>query len=105
MSSFTLETDCIQAIITNYGATLTHLIIKDKNGIPRDVVLGFDDPSDYQVVGENQNPYFGCIAGRTCNRTQLGRLDLNGKTYQLPINNGPNRFHSYFLEFSVYTVA
>ena len=64
-TNYVLETSRIKAHFTNYGATLTHLFIKDKNGITRDIVLGFDNLSDYKV--EN-HPYFGCIVGRTCNR-------------------------------------
>ena len=67
MQTFVLETPKIKAQLINYGATLTHLTIISQ-GVSRDVVLGFDDPTDYEKVGSRQNPYFGCIAGRTCNR-------------------------------------
>ncbi|KAJ3074322.1 hypothetical protein HK102_005817 [Quaeritorhiza haematococci] len=86
-------TGAVEARILSYGATLTHLLTKDKSGIVRDVVLGFDDPLKYIEIGKAQNPYFGCVVGRTCNRIAKGAFSLNGKKYKLPINNGPNSLH------------
>ncbi len=68
MQTFILENSFLKAHFINYGATLTHLFVNDKQGVSRDVVLGFDDPQDYIRVGQAQNPYFGCIVGRSCNR-------------------------------------
>jgi aldose 1-epimerase len=69
VQTLVLENSALIAKFTNYGATLTHLIVKkDIHGKQRDIVLGFDDPLDYRQIGQNQNPYFGCIVGRTCNR-------------------------------------
>jgi aldose 1-epimerase len=53
------------------------------------VTLGFDNIADY----ETKSPYFGCITGRYANRIALGQFQLNGQTYQLPINNDPNSLH------------
>ena len=75
--------------ITNYGATVTKLIVPDKDGKMGDVVLGFDTVAEYV----EKSPYFGCIAGRYANRIAKGKFTLDGKEYTLAINNGPNALH------------
>jgi len=78
--------------IIDYGATITHLFVKDKNGQPRDVVLGWDDLDGY-LGNKGRNPYFGAAIGRCGNRITNGKFELNGQTYQLALNNGPNALH------------
>ena len=56
-------------------------------------VLGFATVADYLEHSRS----FGIIAGRVANRTALGRFTLDGKDYQLPINNGPNHLHGGLL--------
>jgi len=75
--------------ITNYGGKLMSLQIPDKDGNLGDVVLGYEQPKAYI----NGNPYFGALIGRYGNRIDQGAFALNGKTYQLPVNNGPNHLH------------
>jgi len=53
------------------------------------VTLGFNNLDDYV----SKSPYFGCITGRYANRIAKGRFTLDGVTYQLPLNNGPNSLH------------
>lgn len=72
------------------GATLTELHVPDKKGQLVDVVLGFDDIAGYQGEG---NQHFGCTTGRVANRIAKGKFTLDGKEYQLAINNGPNHLH------------
>ncbi len=74
---------------TNYGGIITSLIVPDKNGQPRDVVLGFDHLDGY-LKG---HPYFGAIVGRFANRIKNAEFTLNGKTYQLAKNDGENHLH------------
>ncbi len=76
--------------ILNYGGTVTKIITKDKAGKDGDVILGFDSLSGYLQKG---NPYFGCLVGRYANRIAKGNFTLDGKTYQLAINNGANALH------------
>ncbi len=76
--------------VTTFGATITEIIFPDKNGIPANVVLGFDNIAQYEG---KQNPYFGCVVGRFANRIARGEFTIDGKTYTLPINNGPNTLH------------
>ncbi len=74
---------------TNYGAIVTSILTKDKSGKLGDITLGFDDVQGY-VAG---SPYFGAIAGRCANRIAEGTFDLDGKSYRLATNNGPNHLH------------
>lgn len=77
------------AKVTNYGATLTELHVPDRHGRLGDVVLGFDTVEGYLKCPH----YLGCTVGRYANRIAGGRFVIDGKTYQLPINNGPNCLH------------
>ena len=75
--------------IMSYGATVTSLQVPDRAGKLGDVVLGFDSLSGYLA----KEPYFGAIVGRVGNRIAKGRFTLDGKTYQLATNDGPNHLH------------
>ncbi|OON69922.1 aldose epimerase family protein [Hymenobacter sp. CRA2] len=84
----------LQATITNYGGTLTKLLVPDKAGQLGDIVLGFDSVSGYQSPAFlKANPYFGALIGRYGNRIAGGRFTLDGKTYQLAQNDGQNHLH------------
>ena len=72
------------------GATVTELHVPDKAGKTADVVLGFDKAADY--LSDN-NQYFGCTTGRYANRIAKGKFTIDGKVYQLALNNGPNHLH------------
>jgi aldose 1-epimerase len=76
--------------ITNYGGIITSVEAPDRRGRMRNVVLGFSTVGAY--VYKN-SPYFGCITGRYANRIARGRFTLDGTTYQLATNNGPNHLH------------
>lgn len=86
---YTLTNDSLVVQLINYGGIITHLFAPDRNGARADVVLGFDDPRQYQF----KNPYFGAIIGRYGNRIAGGRFTLDGKVYTLATNNGPNALH------------
>jgi aldose 1-epimerase len=75
--------------ILSYGGILQSIRVPDRHGRMANVTLGFDNIADY----ETKSPYFGCITGRYANRIALGQFQLNGTTYQLPINNDPNSLH------------
>jgi aldose 1-epimerase len=77
------------AKVITYGAILTELDAPDRNGQKANVVLGFKDLGNYL----DHNPFFGAVAGRYANRIAKGQFTLDGKTYHLPINNGPNTLH------------
>ncbi|MCB0064097.1 MAG: galactose mutarotase [Caldilineaceae bacterium] len=75
--------------IINYGGIITAIRTPDRNDVVGDIVLGFDTLGEYV----DHNPFFGCIAGRYANRIAEGRFTLDGTTYQLATNNGPNHLH------------
>ena len=83
--------------ITDAGAAVQSLIIPDRNGKFEDVVLGFDSPEKYLT---GNDPYFGVIVGRYGNRIDDGKFTLNGKSYQLTINDGTNHLHGGVHGFS-----
>lgn len=81
-----------KATITDYGAILTSFMVPprdDAPGAPVDVVLGFDSLEGY-LEG---HPYFGAICGRCANRIAAGTFEIDGKTFSLATNNGPNHLH------------
>ncbi|WP_394343374.1 aldose epimerase family protein [Hymenobacter rigui] len=84
----------LQVSITNYGGTITSLLVPDKAGKPGEVVLGFNSVSGYQSPEFlKAGPYFGALIGRYGNRIAEGRFTLDGKEYTLAKNNGENTLH------------
>lgn len=79
----------LEADIMTYGGTLTSLRVPDRSGAPGDVILGFETLPPY--LGDH--PYFGSLIGRYGNRIAGGQFELNGSTYALARNNGPNHLH------------
>jgi aldose 1-epimerase len=75
--------------IINYGGIITSWSAKDKNGIYEDIVLGYNELSEY----EKESPYFGAIIGRYGNRIAKGKFSIEGKEYTLAVNNGENHLH------------
>lgn len=74
---------------TNYGATIVSIVVPDREGKMDNVVLGYDSIQGYY----KGTSYFGCVVGRYANRIAKGIFALDGKTYTLPVNNGPNSLH------------
>lgn len=102
-AEYTLRNDNgMTAAFCDYGAVICSLVVPDNNGIPRDVTLGFCNPSDYI---ENRH-HFGAVIGRYANRIGHGRFTLDGLEYQIPVNNpyghaqhgGPVGFHQVLWE-------
>ena len=86
---FVLENDFLKVELLNLGAVIKKIELKDKHGILRNVVLGFEDIEKYR-----ENPaYFGAVIGRTAGRIEKGLLKIEDKTYKLDINNGENTLH------------
>ena len=83
-----------KATITNYAGTLVGLLMPDKDGKMGDVVLGFDNVGGYQSPAfRKANPYIGALIGRYGNRIAKGKFTIDGKVYQVGVNNGPNSLH------------
>lgn len=79
----------MEARITNYGGIVLSLKVPDRNGNFGDVVLGFDSVRQYM----SPHPYFGALIGRYGNRIGGAQFTLNGNTYHLAKNDGPNSLH------------
>jgi len=79
----------MEAAITNYGGRLVSLMVPDKTGKLRDVVLGFDNISDYTA----QPSSYGATMGRVTNRIAYGQFVLDGDTIKLDKNNGQHTIH------------
>jgi len=79
----------IEVRAITYGAIITSLRVPDRAGKFDDVVLGHDDVTGYVA----KPSYFGAVVGRYGNRIAKGRFTLDGKTYSLATNNGPNHLH------------
>lgn len=80
----------MRAGVINYGAILVDLFVPDQKGTVEDVVLGYDTLEPYFVNGS----CFGATIGPNANRIADASFTLNGKTYQLAINDGKNNLHS-----------
>jgi aldose 1-epimerase len=80
----------MEVAILNYGGTVTAVLVPDKEGVMGNVVLGYDSLAGYIQKG---NPYMGCLVGRYANRIANAKFTLNGNTYTLVANNGPNSLH------------
>ncbi len=90
VESYTLyNTQGASAKVITYGASLAELHVPDRNGKMGDVVLGFDNLEGYL----GPHPHFGGTIGRYGNRIAKGKFSLDGKEYQLAINNPPNSLH------------
>lgn len=75
--------------VSTYGAALVSVLVPDKNGAARDVILGYDTVGEY---GENDG-YLGATVGRFANRIKDGRFVLGGREYRLPQNDGQHCLH------------
>lgn len=76
--------------VINFGGIITSLTAPDRNGKYEDVVLGFTKPEGYF----DGNPYyFGALIGRYGNRIANAKFALEGKTYEIDKNDGPNSLH------------
>ena len=81
----------MEASITNYGGRIVSLLVPDRDGQMRDVVLGFDNLKDYYP--EHNETDFGASIGRYANRIKDGRINIDGTDYQLPRNNFGHCLH------------
>ena len=87
----------MEVTITNYGGRIVSVMVPDKDGNFKDIVLGFDNIDDYTAVDNN----FGATIGRYGNRIANGKINVYGVEYQLPQNNfghtlhgGPDGYHN-----------
>lgn len=79
----------MEVCITNFGGRIVSIMVPDKNGEMKDVVLGFDNITDYMTVPTD----FGAAIGRYANRINQGQITIDGETIQLPQNNFGHCLH------------
>ncbi len=87
---YTLTDGQIEVRVTAYGAHLVSVKTPDRAGKMADVILGYDKLETYLIA---PSPYIGAIVGRYGNRIAGGKFTIDGKTYQIPLNDGPNALH------------
>src|SRR5262249_35872221 len=75
--------------VIDFGGIITSIKVPDRQGVRADVVLGFASLDGYVT----NPPHFGGIIGRYANRIAKAQFSLNGKTYSLAANSGPNPLH------------
>lgn len=80
----------LKAVFDPSSARILSLQVPDKDGKLTDVVIGFDSAAQYKASGE---AYFGATIGRYGNRIAKGKFKLDGKEYQITVNNGVNTLH------------
>jgi aldose 1-epimerase len=86
----------MEATITNFGGAVVSLKVPDRKGKVEDVALGYDMLEGYVA----DKAFFGATVGRYGNRIANGKFVLNGVTYDLPKNNGPNTLHGGLAGFN-----
>ncbi|NUR23540.1 aldose epimerase family protein [Frateuria sp.] len=79
----------LSARVIAYGASLQSVSVPDRDGHLADIALGYPTLKGYLEKPQ----YFGATVGRYANRIAKGRFVLDGRTYQLPVNDGPNSLH------------
>ncbi|WP_219118629.1 aldose epimerase family protein [Janthinobacterium sp. UMAB-56] len=90
VSVFTLTNrQGMQVKVLDFGAIISEIHVPDRNGVFADVVLGFEGIEPYLANGA----FLGAVIGRFGNRIAAGRFHLDGKNYQLAVNNAPNHLH------------
>lgn len=76
--------------VSDHGATLVSLLVPDREGSMKDVVLGYDEASEY----ENHTCYFGATVGRNGNRIEKAQMVIDGVLWKIPANEDGNSLHS-----------
>lgn len=90
VSVFTLTNrQGMQVKVLDFGAIISEIHVPDRDGIFADVVLGFERIEPYLA----NSAFLGAVIGRFGNRIAQGRFSLDGKDYQLAVNNAPNHLH------------
>lgn len=83
------STGGLKVEISNLGAKITKLLVANRKGEVKDIVLGFRSAFEWQ----EQETYFNAICGRVANRIKKGQFTIDGVDYQVPVNNADNSLH------------
>lgn len=92
---YVLKNKDMEVCITNYGGRIVSVVLPDKDGVMRDVVLGFSSINDY--LGNPSS--FGATIGRVANRIKSGNFTLDGNEYSLSKNSGEHCIHGGYQGF------
>lgn len=92
-----LSNEDIQVSLSNFGATILSIKVKDKNNQWQNVVIGYSTIDEYMA---KDGTYMGAVVGRVANRIGKASFNLNGIEYKLDANNGPNCLHGGINGFS-----
>jgi aldose 1-epimerase len=91
---YTLKSEKLEAQISAYGAAVIVLCAPDGSGHWEDIILGPQDLASHVANNRSKGPiYLGVVVGRYANRIAQGKFSLDGKTYSLAHNDGPNSLH------------
>lgn len=90
IEAFTISDGSTSAVITNYGARIVQLWVKDKKGDDINVVFGYNSIEEYFTT---EDIYHGAVIGRYANRIAKGLFILKSEGYELACNNGANHLH------------
>jgi aldose 1-epimerase len=88
----------VEVRVISYGAIITSIRVPDRTGAVADVALGFDSLDGYL----REHPFFGAVVGRYGNRIGKASFTLDGRTYKLAANDGPNHLHGGVRGFDKY---
>lgn len=80
----------VRVLLTDYGASVVSIFVKDRDGNERDVILGYDNVKSY----EKEYCYFGATVGRYANRISDAKINIDGVEYKLEANDNENSLHS-----------
>ncbi|KAM9847399.1 galactose mutarotase [Aulostomus maculatus] len=86
---WSLHSSKVHVEILTLGAIIRSVCSKGKHSEMEDIVLGYDDLTGYK----SDKRYFGAVIGRVANRIAKGHFEVNGREYQLDVNNGLNALH------------
>jgi aldose 1-epimerase len=96
VEAWEIERAGLRARLLTYGAVLNELLVPDGEGGLTGIALGYDDIDSYLRYRGSA----GAICGRYANRIANGRFELDGRSYELSLNEPPNHIHGGFKGFS-----
>lgn len=85
-TKYNISAPGVNASFIPYGARLTNFFVADSNGVPQDIVLGYDTGEQYLNDTLGPHSYFGAVVGRYANRIKNGTFEIDGVTSHVPTN-------------------
>ncbi|KAM0669041.1 hypothetical protein ACQRIT_003710 [Beauveria bassiana] len=86
-----IEGDGLRAAFVPYGASVSNVLLRDKRGVERDIVTGWDNATYYDE--DKLHPHFGGVPGRYANRVKNSTFTVDGTTYRIKANENPTKDH------------